>query len=68
MQIVGSLAVSQIPATGLIQFGTERPGIYIENADAIVLTADLRKLLGPDPSESRREAVRWFVELLERVK
>jgi hypothetical protein len=47
---------------------SERPGVYISNADAIVLAADLRKLLGPDPSDSRKEAVRWFVELLERVK
>ena len=53
--------------TGIVRF-SERPGVYVSNADAIVLAADLRKLLGPDPSDSRKEAVRWFVELLERVK
>lgn len=56
------------PTTGLLQIGSARPGVFIDNADAIVLAADLLKLLEPDPSASRKDAVRWLIELCEGVK
>lgn len=56
------------PTTGLLQIGSAPSGVYLDNAEVIVLAADLRKLLETDPSASQKDAVWWFVKLLESVK
>jgi hypothetical protein len=57
------------PTTGQMKIGSARPGVFVENAEALTLAADLRKLLSDqDPSASRKDAVRWFIELCESVK
>ena len=54
--------------TGQMKIGTAPPGVFLSNADALVLAADLQKLLEPDPSASRKDAVKWVIKLCESVK
>ena len=56
--------------TGLVKFGEGWPGVFLENSDAIVYAADLRKLLmfHSDAPQTCRAKVEELAKLLERVK
>ncbi len=63
------MSIPKVLRTGVFKSDTQRPGVYIDNADAIVWAADLRKLLKDSdaPQTCRAKAVE-LAELLESVK
>lgn len=57
-------------ATCTVQFGADRPGLFVSNADAIIWAADLRELviMAHNAAWPRKKKIYELVELLESVK